>query len=120
MWTYSQSTGQIAHNGTKSGVGYSGNGLGLDNPGMQDIADVGPIPQGLWSIGKPFTDPEKGPIVMALTADPATTLFGRSGFLIHGDNEKMDHTASKGCIILSHDIRTTIAASPDHQLTVTL
>jgi hypothetical protein len=46
-------------------------------------------------------------------------MFGRSGFLIHGDNAEMNHTASDGCIILSHDIREQIDESEDRVLIVT-
>ena len=80
--------------------------------------DVGPIPAGTWSIGKPYTDPEKGPIVMALTPQRMTETYGRSGFLIHGDNPQMNHSASEGCIVAAHDIRQAIAASDDTTLVV--
>jgi hypothetical protein len=45
-------------------------------------------------------------------------MFGRDGFLIHGDNSAMNHTASEGCIILTRDIRQRISDSGDTQLTV--
>src|SRR5271165_1436347 len=118
-WSYSQTSGVISLNGTNVGIGYSGNGGGLNNPQLQNDPDVGPIPEGTYAIGPAFTDPEKGPIVMALEPDAANEMFGRSGFLIHGDNPAMNHSASKGCIILSRAIREQIAASDERVLIVT-
>ena len=122
MWQYSQSTGALtAPDGSLAGSGYSGgHGEGVNAPQMQNVADVGPIPQGFWAIGAPYTDPEKGPLVMRLEPDSATETFGRSGFLIHGD--LVGHVgaklASHGCIILSHALRQAIATSEDSNLLV--
>lgn len=118
-WSYSQSTGALSLDGTFIGTGYSGNGEGLDNPDFQNVPDVGPIPEGTYTIGPASTHPGKGPVVMALDPDPSNEMFGRSGFLIHGDTAAMNHTASDGCIILSRDIREQIAASEDTVLIVT-
>jgi hypothetical protein len=118
-WSYSQSTGNMSLDGAFVGTGYSGNGAGLNNPALQNDPDVGPIPQGSYTIGPAHQDPEKGPVVMALAFDPANQMFGRDGFLIHGDNPAMNHTASKGCIILARNFRQQIAASPDRVLIVT-
>ncbi len=35
------------------GAAYSGHGLGLNNPAMQNVPDVGPLPQGTYVIGDP-------------------------------------------------------------------
>jgi hypothetical protein len=117
-WTYRQSTGEIDLDDNMIGTGYSGNGQGLDNPAMQDVPDVGPIPEGNYTIGPAFDSPAKGPCVHHLLPDPANQMFGRDGFLIHGDNSAMNHTASEGCIILTRDIRQRISDSGDTQLTV--
>ena len=117
-WTYSQSTGKISLNGAVVGIGYSGHGEGLNNPAMQNKSQVGPLPQGNYTIGPAFTHPEKGPIVMRLRPKPGNNMFGRSGFLIHGDNQAMNHSASNGCIILSKPYRKTISASEDRDLIV--
>jgi Protein of unknown function (DUF2778) len=118
-WTYSQSTGEVAENGATTGTGYSGIGAGLNNPLLQDTPDVGPIPQGNYTISASFNDPDKGPDVMNLAPDPTNQMFGRSGFMIHGDNSAMNHTASWGCIILDRELREGIATSGDNVLTVT-
>jgi hypothetical protein len=120
MWFYSQTSGALTDpNGNELGRGYSGNGPAMNSPAAQNVLGHGPCPQGLYAIGQFYTDPTKGPIVAHLMPDAANTMFGRSGFMIHGDNPQMDHTASDGCIILAHDLRQAIASSGDKGLTVT-
>jgi hypothetical protein len=119
-WRYSQSTGDLINPaGSRVGIGYSGRGVGLNNPTKQDAADVGPIPQGSWTIGTFFDDPGgKGPIVAHLTPSVGTQTYGRSGFMVHGDNSAANHTASEGCIILPHLLREQLMASNDRTLIV--
>jgi len=127
-WTYAQSTGNLTDpNGDFAGTGYSGNSQGLNNPAMQNVHNEGPIPQGQWTIGAFFDDPvptppdglvHKGPVVTHLTPNAGTQTFTRSGFMIHGDNAAMNHTASDGCIILSNSLRQQIRASLDNTLNV--
>lgn len=119
-WKYSQSTGQF-NNPVGSGVclGYSGHAEGLNNPKLQAVREVGPIPQGDWKIGAFFDDAGgKGLIVAHLTPLPGTETFGRSGFMIHGDNGQGNHTASEGCLILPRLVRGMVMASSDRMLTV--
>ena len=118
MWTYRQSTGALLHEGTQVATGYSGNGECKNCCDKQDVQQHGPIPQGHYTIGPSFKDPHKGPIVMHLIPDPANQMFGRSGFLIHGDAIADPGSASEGCIILGPAMRTKIAASPDRTLEV--
>jgi hypothetical protein len=119
MWTYNSANGNLSRNGELIGTGYSGRGGGLNNPAADGVADVGPIPAGSWIIGDFFDDPGgKGPVVCHLTPAPGTDDLGRSGFMIHGDNQEMNHTASEGCIILPRAIREQIAASGDTDLQV--
>jgi len=105
---YQQSTGEFSKNGELVAYGYSGNGDGLNNPAMQIVKDVGPIPQGTYRIEQPHADPVVGPVAMRLTPYPTTEMYGRGDFLIHGDNAAMNQTASEGCIILPHDARVQI------------
>jgi len=116
-WKYQQHDGALFHNGEFEGTGYSGTEYGRNNPTAQDVANLGPIPQGNYWIGKPFTDAVRGPIVMALTPNPEDQMFGRSGFLIHGDNAA--HDASHGCVVLGPLLRAAIANSGDVHLLVT-
>jgi hypothetical protein len=116
-WTYSQSTGQLARDGQFVATGYSGFGIGRNNPSEQAMPNVGPIPQGHYNIGPPFEAAIQGPCTMRLTPVGHDAL-GRDGFLIHGDN--LTHDASTGCIVLPREVRESIASSEDHDLEVTM
>lgn len=116
MWTYQQSTGELTHDHAYQGMGYSGRAGGRNNPEAQQIEGVGPVPQGLYTIGKAYDHPHLGPCVMNLDPKAGTQTFGRSLFRIHGDNK--NHDASHGCIILGPAIRHLIANSGDTDLTV--
>lgn len=120
MWTYQQSTGDLTDpQGVFMGKGYSGHGQGLDNPADEQIRAVGPLPCGWYTIGAFFDDPGgKGPIVAHLAPSQGTETFGRSGFMIHGDNSEGNHSASEGCIVLNRSLRKAIAASGDTALQV--
>jgi len=115
MFTYKQTNGMLDHDGVPVGMGYSGHAEGRNNPAMQAVHNVGPIPQGLYTIGPPHDTPTHGPHVMALTPAGHDAL-GRSGFLMHGDNVK--HDASLGCIIMLRTVRDQVSSSVDKQLTV--
>lgn len=118
MITYAQKTGNIAIRNTFVGLGYSGHGVGLDNPDKEDMQNVGPIPRGEWRIDR-WDDHhgEKGPQV-AVLSPIGHDAHGRSAFLIHGDNSDLNHSASHGCIIASRPIRDAIRASGETVLTV--
>jgi hypothetical protein len=99
--------------------GYSGFGVGKNNPAMQSIHNVGPIPQGDWTItGLTIENTPHGPYVLHLAPCENTITFGRSGFLIHGDSRQHPGTASQGCIILPRAIRERIWQSNDRHLVV--
>jgi hypothetical protein len=120
-WTYHQLSGALEHNNEAVGTGYSGAGTtmtaanGRNNPALEAVHNVGPIPVGRYQIGKSFEHPHKGPVVMPLTPVGHNAL-GRSGFLIHGDNAQ--NNASEGCIILRRNFRDAIAADVDKDLFV--
>lgn len=101
------------------GMGYSGRGEGKNNPKMQAVPEVGPIPQGRYRIGPMFDSDTHGPHCMRLTPESGTETFGRCGFLIHGDSIIHPGFASGGCIILPRAVRDEIAASRDYELMVT-
>ena len=119
MWTYQQSTGQLSHDGEPIGTGYAGHGTGVNDPAMQDQHNVGPVPQGKYTIGPSEDRPNSiGAFALPLTPDPANQMFGRTAFFIHGDNMQMNHTASDGCIVIARTVRNLVASSGDRQLTV--
>ena len=82
-FVYHQSTGRLTLNGKEVGSGYSGKGEGKNNPEKEKVRNVGPVPGGVYKIGKPRE--WKGmPNVFDLTPD-GHDAHGRSQFLIHGD-----------------------------------
>ena len=118
-WQYSQSTGQLTRNGIVVDTGYSGAPAGRNNPLMQQMRNIGPIPQGRYSIGIPRNSDEYGPHVMDLTPI-LHSAFGRTEFLIHGERRNGPAgNASQGCIIFGPTIRHQISASGDRELVVT-
>lgn len=111
-WTYNSKTGQLKDgDGNLVGTGYSGHGEGVNNPDLEAQPDVGPIPRGTYTIGDFFDDPEKGPIVAHLTPWAGINVFGRSGFMLHGDNPDGNESASLGCIIMPRDARLSVKNS---------
>ena len=119
MWTYKQSTGELTNAaGDVVAKGYSGAPAGKNNPAMQNVPDVGPIPEGQYTIGTPFNSPDHGPFAMHLTPDPANEMFGRSAFLMHGDSLEHPGCASEGCIIMPRPVREATWNSGDLALLV--
>jgi hypothetical protein len=119
MWTYIQSSGELLHDGILIGQGYSGFGEGKNNPEMEIVPDVGPIPAGPWAIcGPPYDTTEHGPYVLRLEPALGCVVYHRLGFLIHGDGIADPGNASKGCIVMNRIVRSRIWQSGDYQLEV--
>ena len=119
MWSFAQKTGDLLQDGEVVGHGYSGLDEGKNNPSMQAVKNLGPIPQGDWQIiGLELTTPDHGPFVLRLAAVAGTNTFGRDGFLIHGDSIKSPGCASHGCIIMPRIVREHIWNSGDRDLEV--
>jgi Protein of unknown function (DUF2778) len=119
MYTYHQLSGVLDHNGEQFLTGYAGHGAGVNNPAMQDQHDIGPLPQGRYTMTALIDSPHTGLATIILDPDPANQMFGRSGFRIHGDNEAANRTASDGCIIAGHaPDRANIWNNGDHVLQV--
>jgi hypothetical protein len=118
MHVYEQSTGKwFGPDGTVWGIGWSGQLGGRNNPIDQSIQDLGPCPEGLYTIGPSYTHPKLGQITMDLTPDAEDNEFGRSLFRIHGFGSDVAH-ASEGCIIQIRPVRVQIDASSDKRLQV--
>jgi hypothetical protein len=119
MWRYEQASGKLFNYADEVvGVGYSGFGNGKNNPAAESTSDVGPIPCGLYTIEPPHDSQTHGPFVLALTPDATNEMFGRSAFLMHGDNVHKPGTASLGCVIMPRAIREEVWKSDDHTLEV--
>lgn len=119
MFIYQQSTGKLCRDCDYLATGYSGHGVGKNNPAYQQVHDVGPIPQGMWRIASlTIEHTAHGPYVLTLEPAPDTKTFGRSGFLMHGDSILHPGEASLGCIIMPRAIREEVWQSGDTQLSV--
>lgn len=118
-WTYAQKSGELQKDGTPVATGYSGAGAGKNNPVLQNVPNVGPIPQGDWTIaGPPANTADHGPYVLTLNPTVGTETFGRTGFLMHGDSKEHPGCASHGCIILPRAAREQVWNSGDRELEV--
>lgn len=128
MWTYEQQTGRFFDpDGKFAAQGYSGGGTdpdnldalaGKNNPAMQDVHFIGPIPQGLWTAGEPVNSATHGRYALGLTPDVGTETFGRDHFLLHGDSIILPGFASDGCPIAPYETRVKFWESGDHQIQV--
>ncbi len=117
-WEYNQATGTLSRNGIVVATnGYSGFGIGRNNPMMEDRINVGPIPRGRYTIGRPRISRRTGPHVLNLTPFGHNAL-GRTDFQIHGDSRTDPGNASNGCIVLPRMIREQISQSPDNIINV--
>ena len=120
MWRYEvcnpeTKTGLLLHNGIEMCSGYSGTGEGRNNSTLEWKPNLGPIPRGMYEIGKAFDHPHLGPCVMRLTPI-GHNACNRTDLECHGNNAAND--ASHGCIIINHDNRLLMDASEDRQLEV--
>lgn len=117
-WTYSQTSGQLRHNGVLVTTGYSGNGQGRNNPDAEDQTNVGPIPRGRYRIGAAYHNAHTGDVTMNL--DPVGhDAHGRTLLRIHGDSRQHPGHASEGCAIFNKEVRLQIANSGDNEFNVT-
>jgi RHS repeat-associated protein len=127
-WIYQQSTGNLYHQPTNpsslvlvSAGGYAGHGIGVNNPSLDSIPNIGPIPQGTYTIGPQQTIVTGTGVVlqgaMKLIPNDGNWMYGRAGFLIHGGNMQ-SQTSSAGCVIQPRNIRDLIGKSNDKLLEV--
>ena len=82
--------------------------------------NVGPLPQGNYTILPPVNGGHTGLLSLPFVPDRNNNMGNpeRGGFLIHGENRQHNRTASNGCIIMGPDIRQRIANSGDPNLSV--
>lgn len=107
-----QETGVVLLDGIvicKPPMSYSGHGAGLNNPAMQAVHAVGPIPLGLYEMSEPFDSLKTGHYVVRL--DPiGHDALGRADLEWHGDEigRVGDMLASDGCIISPRVVRKMV------------
>ena len=117
-WVWDQSAGILTCDGVEFGRGYSGNKEGKNNPLLQGVKGVGPIPRGDWMITEMYDSANVGPYALKLEPCEGTKTMGRSAFRIHGDSIKLPGEASHGCIILPRPVRLKIWQSGNRHLRV--
>lgn len=123
-WTYEQATGRLLDpQGERVATGYAGgncgkNPEGKNNPDLQAMSCIGPLPVGRYTVGEPIDHAHLGPYALPLTPDEANEMFGRSAFYVHGDSRSTPGAASQGCIILPRAVRVQVWVSGDHALEV--
>ncbi|WP_160172464.1 tlde1 domain-containing protein [Caballeronia sordidicola] len=124
-WLYEQKSGHLFWSGTPVvtpiATGYSGAGTPKNNPDMQCVSELGPIPQGYYDIGDPVTiaaGAHEIPYAVPLTPAKGTDTCKRTGFYFHGESRTSPQWASAGCIIVGLDIRKKIVQSGDRVLHV--
>ncbi len=128
---FSQSTGLITQDdGTSVAVGWAGNDSnpenpariqGKLNPAQQALHKIGPLPQGVYSVGAwEEKHAHLGPMVAHLTQTSGET-FGRDAFYIHGPDRDpaMYGQESLGCIVVPHTGRQAIKDLAPDTVTVT-
>ena len=114
MWVYESSSGSTFRpDGTLLCVAYSGHGDGLNNPAMQAIPNIGPIPTGEYTLSPFFTHPRLGKLVARFMPKSDNDECHRSGIDLHGDNQYRDHTGSEGCVVMDEPYRLEISQSLD-------
>jgi hypothetical protein len=119
MWTYVQLTGAfLSPSGLLIAYGYAGAGIGRNNPRMQTVKNVGPLPCGFYTMNPPVDTKDHGPYVIWLTPDDSNLMFNRGDFGIHGDSIPHPGSASEGCIIQPRFARERAWESNDHRLQV--
>ena len=118
-WVLVQRTGNLySPSGEVVTVAYSGHSEGKNNPELESVPNVGPIPRGLWAMSAPRSTLTHGPFVIPLTPLPGTDTHGRSGFMCHGDSVSTPGSASLGCLILPKPYRVRLWKSGDPLLRV--
>lgn len=104
---YSQSSGLLSFDDGSiiQRDAYSGHGDGLNNHAMEAVRGVGPIPVGDYRIVR--WDEHHGDLgpVVAILEPHGHDAHGRTLLRCHGDNSKVNHSASDGCIIANHQAR---------------
>lgn len=131
MWIYKQGSGWLNQNTTLVGTGYAGREAGKNNPAMQNVKGIGPLPVGFYVIGSPHDyigtkcstcglvhQNSVGKYALGLNPDSSNNMFGRDSFYMHGDSAEHPGLASHGCIVQQLLIRQKVATSTDKILKV--
>ena len=117
-WTFEQRTGKLYDpTGKLIATGYAGgncgkNPEGKNNPEMQGVPKVGPLPVGTYTRGEVLMSSHLGPFAIPLLPNSGNDMLGRGGFYMHGDTTPSGN-ASEGCLIIPRAVRESFYASTD-------
>ena len=123
MWTFEITSGKwydpLGHFVSR---GYAGGNCGKDpeginNPAMEGVKNVGPLPEGAYTFGPPVEHSQLGAFAIPLIPDSTNEMHGRGDFYLHGDT-LAPKSASEGCIVQPRPTRDDAWASTDHRLQV--
>jgi hypothetical protein len=120
-YMYEQATGELLDE-TNNVVakGYAGREAGKNNPDMQNVKGIGPLPRGWYTVEAPQDHPTVGKYAMRLIPDAGNEMYGRNSFFMHGDSSEHPGLASHGCIVLPRAQREKFwADNYSHRLQVT-
>lgn len=99
--------------------GYAGSGTGRENPNMENQHNVRPLPRGKYTIvSSPFCRPTTGAYSLRLEPNSGNNMYGRFGFLNHGDSRNHPGAASTGCTVMARPIRERIWQGRDREIEV--
>lgn len=120
-YMYEQATGILFdENNNPIAKGYAGRNEGKNNPDMQNVKGIGPLPRGWYTAQEPKDDPVVGKYAMRLIPDDDNEMYGRNSFFMHGDSKEHPGLASHGCIVLMFGDRVKFwAHAPGARLQVT-
>ena len=122
MRTFVQSTGYVFDENGKllCSSGYAGRDAGRNNPSMEGIKGIGPLPHGRYTGVRLYEEhPTLGNYAIQLEPDEETRKlilsYGRNpdSFFCHGDSVEHPGLASHGCIVQPRDQRQSFWESSD-------
>ena len=126
---YSQTTGKLTKDdGSLVATGFAGNNSrpgvnpkhlpGYNNHKLQDKHCIGPLPVGVYTVGRWEKLHDKlGPLVAPLTQTSGET-FGRDDFFIHGASKEDSLNSSEGCLVFGYSDRLRIQEINPSTITV--
>lgn len=104
-WVWHQRSGTMTRDGQPFASGYAGRGVGKNNPDMQAVKGVGPLPAGSYRMTAMRYSAHTGPGTIVLEPLATNEMHGRGDFRIHGDSKSHPGEASDGCIIIDRHSR---------------
>lgn len=101
------------------GKGYAGREQGKNNPDMQNVKGIGPLPVGWYiALQEPADDAVVGKYAIRLSPDRGNEMFGRNSFFMHGDSAEHPGLASHGCIVMPREVREWFWNDTEHVIQV--